>query len=55
MGSTPDATQIRALKTIAELKAVEDLQVEVWGCSEREVLPSLALLTIVTSIGVPKR
>ena len=52
MGSTPDATQIRALKTIAELKAVEDLQVEVWGCSEREVLPSLALIPLLDIGGV---
>ena len=52
MGSTPDAIQIRALKTIAELKAVEDLQVEVWGCSEREVLPSLALIPLLDIGGV---
>ena len=52
MGSTPDAIQIRALKTIAELKAVEALQVEVWRCSEREVLPSLALIPLLDIGGV---
>lgn len=52
MISTPDAIQIRALKTIAELKAVEDLQVEVWGCSEREILPSLTLIPLLDIGGV---
>ncbi|HET6671199.1 MAG TPA: GNAT family N-acetyltransferase [Pyrinomonadaceae bacterium] len=52
MVSTPDAIQIRALKTIAELKAVEELQVEVWSCSEREVLPSLALVPLLDIGGV---
>lgn len=52
MVSTPDAIQIRALKTIAELKAVEDLQVEVWGCSEREILPSLTLIPLLDIGGV---
>lgn len=47
MIATSDAIQIRALKSIAELKAVEDLQVEVWGCSEREILPSLTLIPLV--------
>lgn len=51
MAST-DAIQIRALKTIAELKAVEDLQVEVWGCSEREILPSLTLIPLMDIGGV---
>jgi predicted GNAT superfamily acetyltransferase len=52
MVSTPDALQIRALKTIAELKAVEDLQVEVWGCSERDILPSLTLIPLLDIGGV---
>ncbi|HEX4900276.1 MAG TPA: GNAT family N-acetyltransferase [Pyrinomonadaceae bacterium] len=52
MVSTPDAIQIRPLRTIAELKAVEELQVEVWGCSEREVLPSLTLIPLLDIGGV---
>ncbi|MDQ3473341.1 MAG: GNAT family N-acetyltransferase [Acidobacteriota bacterium] len=52
MVSIADAIQIRALKTIAELKAVEDLQVEVWGCSEREILPSLTLIPLLDIGGV---
>lgn len=52
MGSTPDAIQIRARKTIAELKAVEELQVEVWSCNEREVLPSPALVPLLDIGGV---
>lgn len=52
MASTPHAIHIRALKTIAELKAVEDLQVEVWGCSEREILPSLTLIPFLDIGGV---
>ena len=39
--------RIRPLKTIDELKAVEQLQLEVWNCSEREVLPSLALIPLM--------
>src|SRR5687768_13161425 len=52
MASTPGAIQIRALKTIAELKAVEDLQVEVWGCSERDILPSLTIIPLLDIGGV---
>lgn len=49
---TPAAIQIRPLKSIDELKAVEDLQLEVWQCSEREVLPSLALIPLLDIGGV---
>jgi len=28
---------------MSELRAVEDLQKEVWGCNDREILPSFAL------------
>ena len=52
MVSKRGAIQIRALKTIAELKAVEDLQVEVWGCSERDILPSLTLIPLLDIGGV---
>lgn len=52
MVSISAAIQIRALKTIAELKAVEDLQGEVWGCSEREILPSLTLIPLLDIGGV---
>lgn len=46
MVSTRGVIQIRGLKTFAELKAVEDLQLEVWGCSERDILPSLTLIPL---------
>lgn len=49
---TPAAIQIRPLKSIDELKAVEELQLEVWQCSEREVLPSLALIPLLDIGGV---
>lgn len=49
---TPTAIQIRPLKSIDELKAVEELQLEVWRCSEREVLPSLALIPLLDIGGV---
>ena len=52
MVSTPDAIEIRALKTIEDIKAVEDLQLEVWGCSEREILPSLTLIPLLDIGGV---
>lgn len=35
-----------------EMRAVEDLQVEIWGVSEREVLPSLALIPLKEVGGV---
>jgi chorismate synthase len=44
--------EIRDIKEISELKAVEDLQKEVWGCSEREILPSLALIPLLEIGGV---
>ena len=52
MASNSSSIQIRPLKTIDELKAVEELQLEVWGCSEREVLPSLALIPLLDIGGV---
>ncbi|MCM3870418.1 MAG: GNAT family N-acetyltransferase [Pyrinomonadaceae bacterium] len=35
--------ELRDIKETSELRAVEDLQQEVWGCSDREILPGLAL------------
>lgn len=52
MTSNSSSIQIRPLKTIDELKAVEELQLAVWGCSEREVLPSLALIPLMDIGGV---
>ena len=42
---------IREIET-DEMRAVEDLQVEIWGVSEREVLPSLALTPLKEVGGV---
>ncbi len=51
--SIPEARSI-IIREIAtdEMRAVEDLQVETWGCSEREVLPSLALIPLKEVGGV---
>jgi predicted GNAT superfamily acetyltransferase len=46
------AIDIRAVKGTLELKAVEDLQKEIWRCSEREILPSLALIPLLEIGGV---
>lgn len=35
---------IRDIESIAEMRAVEDLQKEVWGCSERDIVPALTLI-----------
>src|SRR5688572_31541871 len=43
---------IRDIKGTAELKAVEDLQKEVWGCDDLEVLPRLALIPLLEIGGV---
>lgn len=45
--ATQSAIQIRALREINELKAVEELQQEVWSCSEREILPALAMVPLL--------
>ncbi len=37
---------------MSELRAVEDLQKEVWGCNDREILPSLALVPVLEIGGV---
>jgi predicted GNAT superfamily acetyltransferase len=38
------AIEIRDIEGIAELRAVEELQKEVWGVDDREVFPTLALI-----------
>ena len=52
MSRNSGAIRIRPLKTIDELKAVEELQLEVWSCSEREVLPSLTLIPLMDIGGI---
>lgn len=52
MDPTASAIRIRPLISIEELKAVEALQLEVWNCSELEVLPSLALIPLKDIGGV---
>ena len=44
--------QIRPIYKLVELKAVEELQREIWGCSDLEVLPSLALIPLLDIGGV---
>lgn len=43
---------IRDIRETSELKAVEDLQKEVWGCDDREVLPRLVLIPLLEIGGV---
>jgi len=44
--------QIRPIHKLVELKAVEELQREIWDCSDLEVLPSLALIPLLDIGGV---
>jgi predicted GNAT superfamily acetyltransferase len=37
---------IRDIEDISEMRAVEDLQKEIWGCTDREVFPSIALIPL---------
>ena len=46
------AIEIREIKENSELRAVEDLQKEIWGCSDREILPRLALIPLLEIGGV---
>lgn len=39
-------TIIRDIEDISEMRAVEDLQKEIWGCTDREVFPSIALIPL---------
>ncbi len=41
-----------ARSEMSELRAVEDLQKEVRGCNDREILPSLALVPVLQIGGV---
>lgn len=43
---------LRDITEHSELKAVEDLQKQIWGCSDREIFPSLALIPIIEIGGV---
>lgn len=52
MISDSPSIEIRALKEIGELRAVEDLQQEIWGCSDREILPALAIIPLLEIGGV---
>ena len=52
MVSHASAISIRDIKELPELSAVEDLQQQIWGCSDREILPSLALIPIIEIGGV---
>jgi predicted GNAT superfamily acetyltransferase len=40
------------IKCISEMRAVEELQKEVWGCSDRDVVPVLSLIPAVEVGGV---
>lgn len=52
MVTDASAIEIRGIKDNSELRAVEDLQKEIWGCSDREILPSLALIPLLEIGGV---
>ncbi len=52
MANAASQIQIREIKEISELKAVEGLQKEIWGCSDLEVLSSLALIPLLEIGGV---
>jgi len=47
MANAASQIQIREIKEISELKAVEGLQKEIWGCSDLEVLSRLALIPLL--------
>jgi predicted GNAT superfamily acetyltransferase len=40
---TPQTIVIRDIETLDEMRAIEDLQREIWGVSDLDVLPALAL------------
>jgi len=52
MANAASQIQIREIEKISELKTVEELQREIWGCSDLEVLPSLALIPLLEIGGV---
>ncbi len=43
----PDQIIIREITKISEMRGVEDLQKTVWGVSDREVFPALALVPMI--------
>jgi len=43
---------IREVRGIDELHAVEDMQIEVWGVSEREIVSALTLIPVVAVGGI---
>lgn len=47
MVSNRSSIDIREIKEPSDLKAVEDLQKDIWGCSDREIFPSLALIPLL--------
>lgn len=52
MVTTPSSIEIREVKELSELRALEDLQKEIWGCTDREIFPSLALIPLLEIGGV---
>lgn len=52
MFSDTSPIDIRPIKELPEMKAVEALQREVWGCNDLEILPSLALIPLLEIGGV---
>ena len=44
MSATQTAIVIRDIQTLSELQEIEQLQKEVWGVDDREVLPALAMI-----------
>lgn len=44
--------EIRELRGISELRAVEDMQKDVWGCSDREVVPAIHFIPVCAVGGI---
>lgn len=44
--------EIREVRGIEELRAVEDMQIEVWGVSEREIVSSLTMIPVIAVGGI---
>src|SRR6476619_1467263 len=47
MNNAADNIIIRAIRGISEMRAVEDLQREVWAVNDRDIFPALALIPMV--------
>ena len=43
---------IRDFESIAEMRAVEEMQKEVWGCDDRDVVPALTLIPSIAVGGI---